>query len=60
MSIHALIFMSVLLSAKQVDCLELSLFKQIKRAIWNYLIGHVLLGDSNEQASKEPEPMVLH
>ncbi|MCW3196257.1 hypothetical protein NWE49_06110 [Proteus mirabilis] len=55
-----LIFMSALLSVRQVNCLELTLFKQIKRAIWNYLIGHVLSVASNEQASKEQEHMVPH
>ena len=46
--------------SRQVNCLELTLFKQIKRAIWNYLIGHVLSVASNEQASKEQEHMVPH
>ncbi|MEM8271050.1 hypothetical protein Q4R99_18680 [Morganella morganii] len=36
------------------------IIQQIKRAIWNYLIGHVLSGASNEQASKEQEHMLPH
>lgn len=33
--IHTLIFMSVLLSARQVNCLVLTLFKPIKLVIWS-------------------------
>ena len=40
--------------------LALTLFKQINLVIWNYFIGHVLLGSSNEQASKEPVLMERH
>ena len=44
--------------SSQGNCLELTLFKQIK--LGNYLIGLVLLGASNEQASKQPVLMVQH
>ncbi len=55
-----LVFMLVLLSVRQGNCLELTLFKQINLVIWNYLIGQVLLRSSNEQASKEPVLMERH
>lgn len=48
-----LMFISVLLSVRQVNCLVPALFKPLKLAIWNYLIGLNIFGFLSELASKD-------